>query len=266
MVRVSVITCVFNGADVLSSAVDSIRAQTLTDWECIICDDASRDGTWGLLERLVGGDERFILTRNDTNRGPAYSRNRCIEKAQGKFIAIQDADDVSAPERLERQADFLDSRPDVSGAGSFARLMDGDGTVWGELRVRREPGKRDWLKGSQVIHASVMIRKSDMEDVGLYDEGMRIAEDYDLFTKLVARGRTIVTMPEFLYAIRWDASSYSRKGFSSRWGEARVKHRIAKRLTGEWYSFIYMVRPILLGLVPPLLLFRHHRRTFGRKE
>lgn len=266
MARVSVITCVFNGVDVVSSAVDSIRAQTLTDWECIICDDASRDGTWKMLGGLVGGDERFILTRNDRNRGPAYSRNRCIEKAQGEFIAIQDADDVSEPERLERQAGFLDSRPDVCAVGSFARLIDGDGTAWGELRVRREPGKRDWLKGSQVIHASVMFRKSDMEDVGLYDEGMRIAEDYDLFTKLVARGRTVVTVPEFLYAVRWDASSYGRKGFSSRWKEARVKHRIAKRLTNEWYSFIYMVRPLLLGLVPPSLLFRHHRRAFGRKE
>lgn len=266
MARVSVITCVFNGADVVSSAVDSIRAQTLTDWECIICDDASRDGTWKVLEGLVGGDERFILTRNNTNRGPAYSRNRCIEKARGEFIAVQDADDVSAPERLERQAGFLDNRPDVCAVGSFARLIDGDGTAWGKLRVRREPGTRDWLKGSQVIHASVMFRRSDMEDVGLYDEGMRIAEDYDLFTKLVARGRTVVTVPEFLYAVRWDASSYGRKGFSSRWKEARVKHRVAKRLTGEWYSFIYMAQPLLLGLVPPSLLFRHHRRAFGRKE
>lgn len=264
--RVSIVTCVFNGAAAVSSAVASIRAQTSTDWECVICDDASRDRTWEVLQDLVGRDERFVLIRNETNRGPAYSRNRCIEKARGEFIAVQDSDDVSMPERLQRQAAFLDGHPDVCAVGSFARLLDGDGIAWGELRVQREPETRDWLKGAQVIHASVMFRKGDLKDVGLYDEDMRIAEDYDLFTRLVARGRKVVTVPEFLYAVRWDASSYGRKGFFSRWGEARVKRRIAKRLTGEWYSFIYMARPLLLGLVPPSLLFRYHRRAFGRKE
>ncbi len=266
MVRVSVVTCVFNGAAIVSSAVASIRAQTLTDWECIICDDASRDGTWEVLQDLVGGDERFLLIRNETNRGPAYSRNRCIGKARGELIAVQDADDVSMPERLQSQAGYLDAHPDVCAVGSFARLLDGDGTPWGELRVPREPEMKDWLKGSQVIHASVMFRKGDLKDAGLYDEDMRIAEDYDLFTRLVARGRKVVTVPEFLYGVRWDTSSYGRKGFSARWGEARVKYRIAKRLTGEWYAFIYMARPLFLGLVPPSLLFMHHRRAFGRKE
>jgi glycosyltransferase involved in cell wall biosynthesis len=172
----------------------------------------------------VGGDERFICSRNDTNRGPAYSRNRCIGRAQGEFIAVQDADDVSATERLERQAGFLDSRPDVCAVGSFARLIDGDGTAWGRIEGPKGPGKRDWRKvprsstrrscsGSPIWRCRPLRR------------GMRIAEDYDLFTRLVARGRTVVTVPEFLYAVRWDASSYGRKGFSSRWkrgaGEAQ---------------------------------------------
>jgi len=263
MARVNVIICVFNGAAVVSSAVDSIMAQTFADWECIICDDASSDNTWDVLCELARGDARFILIRNEMNRGPAYSRNRCIEKARGEFIAIQDADDVSTPDRFQKQVDVLDGNRDVSVVGSFARLFDGSGASWGELRVSTAPREKDWLKGSQVIHASVMVRREDLKATGLYDEDIRKGEDYDLFTRLVARGRKVVTVPEFLYAVRWDASSYSRKGLFSRWEEARVKRRIAKRLTGRWYSFIYMARPILLGLVPPSLLFMHHKRTFG---
>ncbi len=263
MARVSVIICVFNGAAVVSSAVDSIMAQTFVDWECIVCDDASSDNTWDVLCGLTRGDARFILIRNEMNRGPAHSRNRCIEKARGEFIAIQDADDVSMPDRLQKQVDVLDGCRDVSVVGSFARLFDSSGISWGELKVSTAPREKDWLKGSQVIHASVMVRREDLKAAGLYDENIRKAEDYDLFTRLVARGRKVVTVPEFLYAVRWDASSYDRKGLFSRWEEARVKYRIAKRLTGRWYSFIYMARPILLGLVPPSLLFLHHRRAFG---
>ncbi|MDD3846750.1 MAG: sugar transferase [Syntrophorhabdaceae bacterium] len=266
MARVSVIICVFNGAAVVSSAVDSIKAQTFTDWECIICDDASRDNTWDVLLDVTRGDGRFVLIRNEVNRGPAYSRNRCIEKAGGELIAIQDADDASMPDRLEKQVGLLDRRQDVSVAGSFAQLFDGDGTPWGELRASMAPEEKDWLKGSQVIHASVMVRKEDLKQAGLYDENIRIAEDYDLFTRLVARGRKVVTLPEFLYAVRWDASSYGRKGMGSRWQEATVRCRIARRLTGRWYCFIHMARPLLLGLVPSSLLFMYHKRVLRRAE
>lgn len=266
MITISVIVCVFNGEKVISAALNSIKNQTCKSWECIVCDDSSEDGTWRKLEELTHDDERFVLIRNRHNSGPAYARNRCIERARGDYIAIQDADDISLPARLERQVGFLKEHTDIAVLGSYGMLFDEKGRFWGEMRLPQFPSANSWLKGSQMIHASMMVGRRDFIEVGLYDENLRKAEDYDLLTKLVAKGYAVATIPEFLYGVRWDVPDYSRKKLASRWQELEVKRRVSVRLGCPWYFPFYLIKPILAGLIPSPILHVYHKRAFKQAE
>jgi len=263
---ISAIMSVYNNENTVEEAMNSILGQTFQDWECIICDDASDDGTWHKINGIARGNARFIVMRNDKNRGPAFTRNRCIEKARGRYIVIQDADDISAPDRFDVLSGVLEGNEQIGAAGSYARLVDKDGGTWGKLTAATNPETGAWLSGCQVIHASVMFRKKDLLESGLYDETLRTAEDYDLFSRLIVRGLKVVSVPRFLYSVRWDASSYRRKNLAARWQEARVKLRIARMTAAKWYSYLYVVKPLVLGFIPPVLLYAYHRRVFSKSN
>ena len=103
---VSILMSVYNGASTLSAAIDSVLTQTYRDFEFIICDDASSDESWEILCTYQKRDPRIQLLRNDQNCGLAASLNHCLKAAKGQYIARQDADDVSDPERLERTLQY----------------------------------------------------------------------------------------------------------------------------------------------------------------
>ena len=107
---VSVVMSVYNCAKYIQGSIESIIKQTFTDWEFVIIDDGSNDGTSMLLERFCN-DPRIKVIRQD-NLGLTKSLNIGLKIAQGKYIARQDADDVSFPARIAKQVDFLDSKPD----------------------------------------------------------------------------------------------------------------------------------------------------------
>src|SRR4051812_32745176 len=116
--RVSVLIPAYNSGRFLTEAVESILAQTTADWELIVIDDASTDGT---PERLAScNDARLVRLRNPTNLGQVRSINRGLAVARGRYVACLDHDDVAEPGRLERQSDFLDAHPDVSVLGAWA--------------------------------------------------------------------------------------------------------------------------------------------------
>ena len=105
--KISVIMSVYNSEATLRESIDSILAQTYPDWEFIICNDASTDGTQAILEEYAEKDpERFILLKNEENKRLAFSLNRCLEKATGFYVARMDGDDISLPERFEKQVCF----------------------------------------------------------------------------------------------------------------------------------------------------------------
>ena len=260
--EVSVITAVYNGHDVIGDALESLKKQTFTDWECIICDDGSIDATWEVINEVVHGDTRFRLLRNEVNRGPAYSRNRCISTAQGEYIAIQDADDISFPNRLDEQVRYLDAFHDVSAVGTHAGLFNDTKQYWGVSKVPEYPKKKDWVKGPQVIHASTMLRKKDFQSVGQYNEKLLKAEDYDLWVRFIASGHRITSIPKVLYGIHWDSSDYTRKKMKHRWNEIRVRHEAIKTFPLPPYFYIYLLKPLFLGVLPPRLVYFCHFLRF----
>ena len=104
---VSVLMSVYNGAPTLEKAAASVLAQTYRNLELILCDDASTDDTWRIMQRIAAQDARVTVFQNKTNRGLGASLNGCLSRAGGEYIARQDADDISDPDRIERTMDFL---------------------------------------------------------------------------------------------------------------------------------------------------------------
>jgi len=260
MPSITVIIGVYNGEKCITKAVDSIVQQSFKDWELIICDDASSDKTYNLLKNYVT-DERIKIIQNEKNRGIGASRNKCIENATGKYLVMQDADDYSYPNRLQVLYDAISSSNETVVISSCADLINTNGNIWGEL-VIDEPVEKNWVKGSQIIHASVIMDKEAILAVNGYDSNAIRVEDYDLWVRLVAYKYKISVIKDRLYAVHWDRKDYSRKKLKYRLNEIPVAFRAFLLPGCPWYYFIYVFKSIIVGLLPKGLLIRIHRKRF----
>jgi glycosyltransferase involved in cell wall biosynthesis len=184
---VTVLLSAFNDGRFLPEAVESILAQTLADFEFLIVDDGSTDGSADYLRGL--NDPRVRLLRNETNIGLTRSLNRGLDAAAGTFVARMDADDVAMPHRLARQVEFLRGRPDVGVVGSSRVLIDERGAVVAaHARAAEDDLRIRWkcLLGNPFAHPTVMLRADVLARHGLrYDASFR-TEDYELWTRLLA--------------------------------------------------------------------------------
>ncbi len=256
---VSILMGIYNTPDprILQKAVESIRRQTLTDWEWIICDDGSTDTTCETIQTLIRGDDRIRLIRNDINKGLAASLNHCLKYAEGKYIARMDADDGCDSHRLEKQVKFLDEHPEYHLVGSAAKLFD-EGGVWGQRRMPELPGKRDFLWGSPFIHPTITIRREALLQVNGYRvaKETRRTEDYDLFMRLYEKGYQGYNLQEELYCFREDKTARKRKKYRYRMDEARVRWKGFRRMGLMPGGLVYVIKPLIVGLIPyPVLVW-----------
>jgi glycosyltransferase involved in cell wall biosynthesis len=180
--RVSVVMAAYDAERFIAQAVESILQQTLRSWELIVVDDGSTDGTRAILAAYA--DPRVRVYSNESNLGQTASLNRGIGLARGEFIARMDADDVSEPERLERQVAFLDRNPDIALAGSQYTQIDELGRTVPGARLPLQDAELRWamLFYCPFVHAAVMFRRSPVvETVGVYDEALSYSMDFDLW-------------------------------------------------------------------------------------
>jgi hypothetical protein len=184
--EVSVLMSAYNGEKYLREAMDSILNQTFRDFEFIIVDDGSTDGTWQILTTYACRDPRIALIRNEGNIGLACSLNRGLALARGKYIARMDADDVSLPERLVRQVNFLDAHPEIGVLGCGVQVIDGCGNGSHIWRFPAECGSLRWclLFYNPIVHPTVMMRREAVDRAGGYSADMLTAQDYDLWRRL----------------------------------------------------------------------------------
>ena len=180
--KVSVITAVRNAENFITEAVESILGQSLQDLEYIIVDDGSTDDTLGKISRLP--DPRIQVISLPQSVGPCAARNLAISKSRGQFIAILDGDDISHPERLDRQVGFLKENPSVGAVGSWAR-------VFGEYEtVRRPPLASNTLKasllwGNPFVHSTMTVRREALpQSSEPYRASELYAEDYGLWLRI----------------------------------------------------------------------------------
>jgi len=199
--RVSVIMAVHNGERFLREATESILSQTFADFEFIIVDDGSTDGTSGILDSFA--DPRIVRIANEKNLGLAASLNLGIAAARAEFIARMDADDVSAPTRLEKQIAYLAASPETVLLGTAYEEIDATGRVigFGDPSLRDDDLQAELMSRNRFCHGSVMMRADALTRVGGYDENYPRSQDYDLWLRLAECG-AVANLREYLYRRR----------------------------------------------------------------
>lgn len=188
---VSVVMPTYNGERFLRPAIESILNQTFRDFELILIDDGSTDSTPRILAEYH--DARLLVLTNEHNLGIAGATNRGLAAARGRYVALQDHDDISLPHRFQTQVDFLESHPDIALVGSAAKLIDENGAAYGDYVEPEDDVELKWeaLFRCPINHTSVMVRRRVLLDVGGYstDTMLRVASDYDLLSRIVMRYR-----------------------------------------------------------------------------
>ena len=178
--RTSVIICTHQMRETLPGAIASVREQTTADWEIVILDDASTDGTWEYLTALASSQIRVF--RNRQRLGVVKSRNRLLREARGEFFSVLDADDRFFPDKLERHAAVLTARAEVGVVWGRAEVVRGDG-----ITSVPEPGfvpGWDIVAPYRVIHSATTWRRAALLSVGGYDESLYCEEAPDAFLRV----------------------------------------------------------------------------------
>lgn len=210
--KVTVLLPVYNCPQYITEAIEGILAQTVDNFEFLIIDDGSTDETPRILRNYK--DPRIRLIRHE-NRGLAGTLNVGIELARGKYIARQDQDDVSLPDRLAKQLAYMESHPECGLLGTWAQIMEGNRPT---ERFHKHPAcpsdlRYQLLFNNPFVHSSVIIRKSVLETVGGYstDPSRQPPEDYELWSRL-SRHSSVANLPEVLLYYREVPGSMSRIG------------------------------------------------------
>jgi len=188
MPLISVVMSVFNDDHYVRHAIESVLSQTFTDFEFIIVDDGCTDNTRAIIEAY--SDKRIRLVINENNIGLAPSLNKAIRLSNAKYVARQDADDISLSERLSREVEYLETHSDVALVGSSAVRISHSGEWIGYWNAIAEDIDLKWtlLFCNPFIHSSIMMRRSVADQVGCYTERPEVAkafvEDYDLWSRI----------------------------------------------------------------------------------
>lgn len=205
---ISCIMAAHNAAGTIRSAVDSVLAQTHGHLELLIVDDGSTDHTRDVLADIR--DQRVTILSQD-RKGPSAARNHGLGRAKGEFVAPIDADDIWLPRKLELQVGALRNRPDAGVAYGWTDFVDDDlQTMYGDERATVEGDVLDALLRLNFIScgSTTMIRREALERVGGFDESLRAAEDWELYTRLAAR-YSFVVVPEVIVWYRRTPRSLS---------------------------------------------------------
>ncbi|MCA6364734.1 MAG: glycosyltransferase [Bacteroidetes bacterium] len=232
---VTVLLPVYNAADFLAQTIESILAQTFSDFELLIINDGSTDNSVSIAATFA--DSRIRLVHNEKNIGLIATLNKGAVLARGRYIARMDADDIALPQRLEKQVAFLDSNNGVDVVAAFVDFINTDGEVTGQWSVDRsaatETDIRRLMPGTNCIaHPSVMIR-TDVLRKFLYSDAQKGAEDYDLWLRMLAAGKRIAKLPEVLLHYRIHPASITIQLKASEPVEKRLLRIKRKFVKGE---------------------------------
>ena len=218
--KISVLVPTYNSAPYLKETIQSVLNQTFNDFELILLNDASTDNSEEII--LSFNDSRIRYYKNDTNLGISPSRNKLMDLAQGEYLAILDNDDICMPQRLEIQAQYLDTHSDVSICGTrfelftsnhqmplYKKLFINLGWIWCHPYC---PTIQDAIKGDVFMHPTAMYRKKDFIQHNIrYQAEYTPAEDYDIAKQALFKNLKIINLPQILLKYNLHGNNFSIK-------------------------------------------------------
>lgn len=212
---VSIITPAYNGARFIKQTIDSVVAQSYSNWEMVIVDDRSTDGTAELVEQIGAAEPRVRLIRQPKNQGPAHARNAALRAARGRYVAFLDSDDLWLPQKLEKQLQFMLERDSALSFTCFRRI-DESGTKVGQLRpIPAQLSYRDLLKNTAIVTSTVVI---DTKRTGPVTMPITYYDDFAAWLAILKRDHVAHGLAEDLVRYRVVGQSVSRKkGKSAMW-------------------------------------------------
>lgn len=226
----------YNGEKFLRPAIESILNQTFRDFELIVIDDGSTDGTPSILSEFK--DERIVVLKNASNLGIAGATNRGLAAARGEYVALQDHDDISLAHRFQTEVKFLEAHPQIALIGSAATLINEEGVAYGDFPLPCDEIDIKWrllFAGDPFHYTSLMVRRSALLDIGGYgeDPSFQFSEAYDPLSRLAMRFR-MANLPEPLVLWRRHAGATSIRNVQQqqRSGEAISFRNIC--LLADW--------------------------------
>ncbi len=265
---ISVLMPVYNSSRFLVEAIESVLAQTHADFEFIVIDDGSTDGTLAIAQSFAAKDPRIQVITH-ANMGMGKSLNDAMIRAKGEWIARLDGDDLMAPDRLERQLAFLKEHPDLVVASSLVYYVDESGKTIGKNSSRftnreaiTESIANHWPVGFH--HPAAIFRKDIIQSLGGYRPQFWPADDMDLWNRVVDAGHAVLVQPEYLTKYRIHASSVTVGKFrateeKAQWVEACIRARHDRKPEPGWEQFLAERNSL-----PLLQRFNARRRDYAR--
>lgn len=259
--RISVIMGIYNCANTLVEALESLESQTYKDFKVIMCDDGSTDDTLQVALKWAKKHDNYIVIRNEHNKGLNETLNHCLKYADTEYVARMDGDDRSMPRRFEQEVEFLDGHQEYAIVSGPMRYFDEKG-VFMTGKGKGEITKYDFVSGSPFCHAPCMVRREAYERVGGYsvDPKLLRVEDYHLWFKMYAAGYKGYMLEEPVYEMRDDRNAKVRRTWKNRKNEAYVRFIGYRMLNLGAWSYIYCLRPLLLAVLPNSLYDYYHKK------
>lgn len=228
LLTVSIITATYNSELFVVATYESIKSQSFQDWEWIVTDDCSSDGTWRILSEIAKNDQKVKIFRNSKNFGSASARNNSLKNSRGDFLAFIDSDDLWEPNKLEKQLLFMGDRIDFSFTAYY--LIDAYGNSLEQLVDAKQTGSfsyEDMLRKKATLGCStVMIRSAGFLNVKM--PLLRTGQDYATWLMLLRTGKNAYIIPEPLTKYRILPNSISRNKFKKAKRQWQIYREVEK--------------------------------------
>lgn len=241
---VSVLMPAYNASSTIEFALASLFAQSYSNWECVIVDDGSTDGTANVLSRVI--DSRLRVIRFEENVGRGAARIASLKSAKGVYITMLDADDWLYPGKLAQQVAFLESHPDVALHSMGMAISNGEELI--SVRRSQVVIDREFDLNHRLFipHAPSMIRRSSIGDVS-YDSRFKLAQDQD-FLRRVLIGKRYIVVPEIGYCYNEVSSVNVKKIFKgylyNSFGYLKLMQQFGLR--AFFFAALELIKPIVL--------------------
>jgi glycosyltransferase involved in cell wall biosynthesis len=234
--RISVAMSVYNSERYLALAIESVLAQTFTDFEFLILNDGSVDGSRATIDHYAGADPRIRAIHRE-NKGLVISLNELLAEARAPLIARMDGDDICLPERFEKQVAFMDANPEHGVVGTWTADIDEDGNPYLMRGADHPTTYEDFLdvigKRSLLCHPSAMMRRDVVLSVGGYHAAFKHCEDFDLWLRLASVTK-LCSIPERLLKYRhWPNQVSTKYAYVQQIGAAISYQAYLERIAGR---------------------------------